>query len=159
MSYWWSVYHNNIPDSMNMSQVVEMMMQVVGYSWEALGWVGGFEQLRKFNLDSMKNRGEVLMARGLNTRTAMKLMKDLENSTKGGVQLVEDASFAAQIREGDRVRIKAMPAPQRCDSDSDSEDERPDPVGVGMDGIVDATSEYGHPYLITLTNGQCRWFR
>merc|ERR1719384_1592371 len=100
---------------MNMSQIAEMMMQVMGHSWEALGWVCGFEQLRKFNLDSMKERGEVLMARGLNTKTAMKLMKDLENSTKGGVQLVEDASFAAQIRRGDMVRIKAMPAPQHQD--------------------------------------------
>merc|ERR1719189_124753 len=121
-----------------MSQVAEVMMQVTGHSWEAIGWVGGFEQLRKFNLNSVKERGEVLMARGLNTKTAMKLMKDLENSTKGGVQLVEDASYAAQIRAGDRVRIKAMPAPQRYDSDSDSEEERPDPVG--MEGIVDATS-------------------
>merc|ERR1719245_393873 len=51
-----------------------------------------------------------------------------------------------------------MPAPQRYDSDSDSEDERPDPA-VGMEGIVDAISEYGYPYLITLINGQCRWFR
>lgn len=104
---------NNTPPQ-EFQQVLDHLWQKIrgccnvameGRSWSEIGWPGSQNQVKRKALKDLKNRGDVIIARGLPALDALRIARGLKEHTAAGAEFVEDKSMANEIKIGDMVQL------------------------------------------------------